>query len=95
MTVFVILAVRDRAMDAFMQPFFVPALGLGVRSFSDEVNRPESPMFAHPDDYDLFHIGHYDDATALVELVSPPRQVAIGKDVHRAGQATGGPLRRE
>lgn len=82
MTVYCVLAVRDRALDAFMQPLFVPAIGMALRSFTDEVNRPESPMCAHPDDYDLYQIGTYDDAVGLLTSLTP-RQVAIGKDVKR------------
>lgn len=83
MTILTICAVRDRALDAFMQPFFAPALGLAVRSFSDEVNRAESPMCAHPEDYDLFYLGTFDDATGKFNAGDGPRQVAIGKDVKR------------
>lgn len=82
MTVYVVCSVRDRALDAFMQPIFTPALGMALRSFSDEVNRPESPMYAHPDDYDLFQIGSYDDSVGKL-VACDPRQVAIGKDVKR------------
>lgn len=82
MTKYFVVAVRDRAMDAFMQPFFAPALGLAIRSFGDEVNRPESPMFSHPDDYDLYHIGTYDDAIGAIEPCSP-HMIAIGKDAKR------------
>lgn len=82
MTVYKVCAIRDRALDAFMQPIFVPSLGLAIRSFSDEVNRPESPMHAHPDDYDLYEIGSYDDSNANLMMVEA-RQVAIGKDLKR------------
>lgn len=82
MTVYIVCAVRDRALDAFMSPIFVPALGLAVRSFSDEVNRKDSPMNAHPDDYDLYQIGTYDDSVGRL-IPSEVRQVAIGKDVVR------------
>lgn len=82
MTTLVVCSVRDRALDAFMQPFFAPAIGLAVRSFSDEVNRADSPMAAHPEDYDLYQLGTFDDATGTFAGTGP-RQVAIGKDVKR------------
>lgn len=84
MTVLVVCAVRDRALDAFMQPFFAPSVGIAVRSFGDEVNRAESPMAAHPDDYDLYQLGTFDDATGRFAVGDGPRQVAIGKDVRRS-----------
>lgn len=78
-----ILAIRDRAVDAFGVPIFVPAVGAAVRSFSDEINRPESPYAVHPEDYDLFHLGEYDAAAGAIRPYDKPRQVAIGKDLKR------------
>lgn len=83
MTTYVVCAVRDRAMDAFMQPIFVPAIGLALRSFSDEVNRSDSPMFAHPEDYDLYEIGSYDDEYGKLIPLENVRMVSVGKDVKR------------
>lgn len=76
-----ILAVRDRAIDAFGQPIFVLAIGQGVRSFADEINRADSAFGSHPEDYDLYHIGEYDDATGILIAVTPPKLVAVGKDL--------------
>lgn len=64
---FIVCAVRDRATDGFGQPIFVPHVGVAIRSFSDEINRSESALNAHPEDYDLYSIGHYNDASALIE----------------------------
>lgn len=77
-----IFAVRDRAIDAFNQPIFVRAQGEALRSFIDEVNNPQSPMNAHPEDYDLYLLGAYDEDTG--ELVpEKPKQIMIGKDALR------------
>lgn len=82
MTQHVILAVRDRAIDAFGRPFSAPALGQAIRSFGDEVNNPESPMNRHPEDYDLYYLAVFDDNTGRFAAPDEgPRQVAIGKDV--------------
>lgn len=83
MTVHVIVSVRDRAVDGYMNPFVVPSEGAAVRSFSDEVNRAESPMNAHPDDYDLYRLGHFDDSTGAFAVESPTMLVS-GKNVVRA-----------
>lgn len=78
-----VFAVRDRALNAYMQPFFVASAGVAVRSFSDEVNRTESPMNGHPEDYDLYHLGFYSEDTGRMEPLDAPRMVAVGKDVIR------------
>lgn len=78
----VVVAVRDRASDTFARPFFVPALGVALRGFSDEINRADADnnLYKHPDDYDLYEIGSFDEDTA--ELIPiKPKMVAIGKSV--------------
>jgi len=83
MPVLKICTVRDRAVDAFGQPIFVNALGAAIRSFSDEINRTGSTFNQHPEDYDLYEIGEYNDQTAQIFPLNLPRQIAIGKDCVR------------
>ena len=80
--IYKIIAVRDRAADVFAQPIFVPAVGVAIRSFGDEINRKEAGnlMAQHPEDFDLYLLGEYDDARAAFILEEVPRQVAVGKD---------------
>lgn len=80
MAILHIVSVRDRAVDAYMQPFFVAAPGAAIRSFVDECNRPDSPMCAHPEDYDLYLLGTFNDANGMFVPNETPRQIAIGKD---------------
>lgn len=77
-----IMAVRDRALDAFGTPIFVAAIGQAVRSFTDEINRVDqnNNLNKHPEDFDLYFLGEYDDETAEF-AVERPKQVAVGKDV--------------
>lgn len=84
MTKFVVCAVRDRATAGFGMPIFVPSEGVAIRSFSDEINRADSALHAHPDDYDLYTVGLFDDGSGGFELEFPPRQIAIGKSLLRS-----------
>lgn len=82
----VVVSVRDSAVSAFSRPFFVPSVGAAVRSFTDEVNRsaPDNPMFAHPDDYELWYLADFDEESGLFlldELESGKRVLVRGKDV--------------
>ncbi|AXH77914.1 MAG: nonstructural protein [Microviridae sp.] len=73
-----VVSIRDRVADVFAQPAFVVSAGAAVRSFGDALGKDEQ-LGAHPEDYDLWEIGAYDDSTA--ELVNlPNRQLALGKD---------------
>lgn len=78
-----IIAMRDRSADVFGQPQFVPNIGAAIRSFGDEINRQadNNILYSHPDDFDLFVLGTYDDATAEFSTDEAPRQIAVGRDL--------------
>lgn len=66
-----LVAVKDRAIDAFMRPFTVPHTNAAVRSFTDEVNNANSEMAKHPEDYDLYMLGGFDDQTGKLTQDNP------------------------
>ena len=81
-----VVVVRDRAADVFGQPTFTTALGMAVRSFADTVNTPDKDnvIAKHPEDFDLYSIGTYNDRTAKFEFEPDgPRMIAVGKDCVR------------
>lgn len=77
----VVCAVRDSALAAFMNPFCSPSTGGAVRAFSDEVNRPESEMGKHPEDYELWNLGFFDESTGKFDCPGGPVLISRGKDV--------------
>lgn len=81
MAIMKILAVRDRCIDGFFTPMHVVALGAGIRAFIDEVNRADqnNPLYRHPDDHDLYHIGDYDDSTGVL-IPCSIRMLLTGKE---------------
>lgn len=79
-----VMTIRDRVADAFDRPSFHTSVGAAARGFGDEINRPESITKNHAEDYDLYHLGTYDDSDASFKLFDKPRQVAIGKDLVRS-----------
>lgn len=78
----IVVAVRDRASDTFGNPFYVVSRGQAIRSFSDEVNRSASDnmLFQHPEDFDLYVLGSFDDDTGMFDT-GVPEMIAIGKDL--------------
>lgn len=80
----VICAVRDRAVDAFGVPFFCHHVNEAIRSFKTEVNRDGSIFKDHPDDYDLYELGRYDDQTGSVVPSDRPSMLATGKSMVNA-----------
>lgn len=80
-------AVRDSAANAYNRPFFVPSTGLAVRSFRDEVNRADAqnPMFAHPQDFELWLIGVFDEENGQLEGC-PHERLARAQDVKESAK---------
>jgi hypothetical protein len=83
MSTMYVLSVRDRATDSFGTPMFFVHMNQAIRSFSDEVNRAESIVSQHPEDFDLYLLGNFDQAKGLF-YCEAPRQVAVGKDLVRS-----------
>lgn len=77
-----IIAVRDIAADMFAQPQYVASIGGAIRSFGDECQRRSDTnlMFAHPEHFELYHLGTYDDSNARFTLFEEPKQIALGSN---------------
>lgn len=76
-----VCAVKDRAVDAFNRPLYVPTVGVAIRSFTDECNKKDSELHIHPEDYDLYELGSWDDATAIYTSLEAPRVIARAQDL--------------
>lgn len=76
-------SVKDRAADAYARPMFVPSTGVAIRSFSDEINRKadDNQLYNHPDDFDLYEFGIFDDNSGLFEIYEQPILLTLGKQV--------------
>lgn len=77
-------AIKDQALGAFTNLMVFPSDGVAIRSFTNEVNRRDSEIAAHPQDYDLYRIGYMDDRTGQLEgnesLLVRAVQVRITED---------------
>jgi hypothetical protein len=78
---YAVCAVKDRAVDAFNRPLYVPTVGVAIRSFTDELNRKDSELAAHPEDYDLYELGQWDDQTAQFTPLEVPRVITRAQDL--------------
>lgn len=77
-----IVSVKDRAADVFNRPFFVPHRNVAIRDFTDEVNRvaADNQLNKHPDDFDLYLMGQFNDNTGEF-LLSEPILLVRAKDL--------------
>ena len=79
-----VLVVYDSVAAVYGQPMFAGSVGAAVRGFSDEVNRADekNPFFMHPDDFELYVIGEFDDQEG-VWIAGERARVARGRDLKR------------
>lgn len=80
MTKHVCVSVYDRATETYGRPFVVPHVGSAIRSFMDEINRPDSELGKHPSDYELFEVASFDDATGTFSVPPAPSRLVRGSD---------------
>lgn len=59
----VVVSVHDSASGLFGRPVFVAAAGQAVRSFADEVNSDKGDLANHAEDFTLYKLGEFDDAS--------------------------------
>lgn len=78
-----ICAVYDRVAQIFGVPNFTNSKGSTIRAFADMVNKAEenNQFYQHPDDYDLYYLGEFDDASAVFTMEDHPELLARGAHV--------------
>lgn len=79
-----IYVVKDLAVQAHGLPFFMRSKGEAIRSFQDEVNgrgQDNSAIAAHPEDYELYEIGEYDEENGTIDTNEKNELVARAKDL--------------
>lgn len=72
-------SVKDLKAESFALPFFLPRIEVAVRTFCDALKDSSHPMHAHPDDYQLFVLGTFNDETGLFESLAQPRFLMSGQ----------------
>lgn len=65
-----LVALFDRATEAFAPVMTVHTRAEALRTFRQEVNNPQSPLNKHPTDYELHILGSYDDQTGFINATS-------------------------
>lgn len=72
-----VFAVYDLGTAAFGKPIFLRADGEAVRMFTDETNRAEEGniVFQHPEHFQLFKLGTWDDSTGEFNATRPDKIV--------------------
>jgi len=72
-----LFAVRDKKAQYFLKPFFARNEGEASRSFVDACHDTQTPLAHHPEDYDLYLIGGFDDETGSLKPADEHPEAAL------------------
>jgi len=78
-----VYAVYDAAVGCYMQPFFLRSKGEALRSFMDAVSDRKTQFSIHPEDFSLFQVGEYEEATGTLIPSLTPVKIVAALDVVR------------
>lgn len=84
---YILCVIHDRSIDAYINLHCVRAEGQAIRQFMDAINDKEtnSAIYKHPDDYDLYTVGTYDDNDGTLSP-EPKKKIGDGKQLAIQGE---------
>lgn len=68
-----VFSVHDKAVGAFLPPFFTRSKMEAMRSFAEACCDEKHQFFRHASDYTLYHLGEFDDSSGLFAVRDPVR----------------------
>lgn len=78
---YILCSIKDRSVNAFQPVYTVRAEGEAIRNFMDAIADQQSgALHKHPDDFDLYAVGTFDDATGEI-TPHTPKQIGDGKQL--------------
>lgn len=80
------MAVYDSKARAFLPPFFVTHVDVGMRHIAHGVNKDEHPFNQNPTDYIVFHLGTFRDENAAFSIFTEPKNLGLVQQLQRQAQ---------
>lgn len=74
-------SVLDKAVGAFLTPFFARATGEALRQFTEACNDEKHQFARHADDYILYRVGQFDDNSGFYTPLEPERLVSARESI--------------
>lgn len=74
-----LFAIYDRKASIYMAPFVARSTIDATRQIAASMRDPqikETPVGQHPEDFDLFHVGGFDDESGVLAPLTMPALVA-------------------
>lgn len=75
-----LVTVLDTAAQYYSPPTAFRSAGAAVRWFEDQIASGDksNPLCLHPEHFQLFHLGHFDDSTSEFMLLDRPVALVFG-----------------
>jgi len=71
-------AILDLKGGFYSSPFFMHTDAIAIRSFSDALADPQVEMAKHPEDYQLWRLGDFDDNAGTLTPLAAPQFLVSG-----------------
>ena len=87
-----VYSIFDKAVRAYMRPFFMRTDAEALRAFVADIRSEDSMVGKHPEDYSLFRIGEFDGEVGVLTGTDDPRCLGRAHELVQAepGQALKG-----
>lgn len=78
-------SIRDGQTEMFNKPWYAVTDGDAHRQFASLVNDPKAEaIYEHPQDFDLYFVGTYDDNTGKLTPLDTPQHVIKAVQLKRS-----------
>ena len=77
-------SIRDAKSEIFNKPWFAITHGEAERNFTAAVNDEKTSLHNHPEDFDLFYVGMYDDNTGKLTALQTPEHIIKAVQVKKS-----------
>lgn len=74
-------SIRDTKLSVYRRPFFFQHEIEALRAFIEVIRDGNTEVSRFPEDYDLYHIGDYDEVTGLVTTTGHHKFIASAKQI--------------
>lgn len=71
----------DSKLEGFMRPFFLQTIAVARRAIIDLAKDPQHETAQHPEDYCLYQLGTFEDHTAEIEQMHPPKRLGLVSEI--------------
>lgn len=83
-----VFSVFDSKAKVYAQPFTAVTLGVALRSFTRGVNDSQSQLYHSPEDFTLFQVGVFDDASGVLTPLAEHVNCGLASRYKEVGNAS-------